>query len=397
MLCYILFIYITKLIFIDIIKFIFYKKYSTKKVRKCVKINKNQVTILTQKSECNTIKKIQKFIFRREIMMKSKKILALLLSGMMIVGFAGCSGGNSAKEDKVYKVGVIQLVQHDALDASYTGFKKALEEAGYKDGENIEIDYQNAAGDQSNCQTIADSFVNDKKDLIFAIATPAAQAVASKTTEIPILVTAVTDPKDAGIVESNEEPGTNVSGSSDLTPVAEQIDLLKQIVPKAKKVAVLYASNESNSLFQANLAKEAAKKNNLEVQEVTVSNSNEIEQVLKSVVDKVDAIYTPTDNTIAASMATVALIANEAKVPVICGEEGMVNKGGLITYGINYEKIGALAGKQAIKIFEGEDISKMPIEYLAKEELTIKINEDAAKEIGIKIPDDIKKQASSQE
>lgn len=330
-------------------------------------------------------------------MKKSKKILALLLSGMMIVGFAGCSGGNSAKEDKVYKVGVIQLVQHDALDASYTGFKKALEEAGYKDGENIEIDYQNAAGDQSNCQTIADSFVNDKKDLIFAIATPAAQAVASKTTEIPILVTAVTDPKDAGIVESNEEPGTNVSGSSDLTPVAEQIDLLKQIVPDAKKVAVLYASNESNSLFQANLAKEAAKKNDLEVEEVTVSNSNEIEQVLKSVVDKVDAIYTPTDNTIAASMATVALIANEAKVPVVCGEEGMVNEGGLITYGINYEKIGALAGNQAVKIFKGEDISKMPIEYLAKEELTIKINEDAAKEIGIKIPDNIKQQAASQE
>ena len=130
---------------------------------------------------------------------------------------------------------------------------------------------------------------------------------------------------------------------------------------------------------------------------MTVSNSNEIEQVLKSVVDKVDAIYTPTDNTIAASMATVALIANEAKVPVVCGEEGMVNEGGLITYGINYEKIGALAGNQAVKIFKGEDISKMPIEYLAKEELTIKINEDAAKEIGIKIPDNIKQQAASQE
>ena len=204
-------------------------------------------------------------------MKQMKKIVALLMVLVMVVGLCACGG---SKDDKVLKIGIIQLVKHDALDRTYQGFVDELEELGYVDGENVEIDYQVASGEQANCLSIAEGMVNDGKDLIFAIATPAAQAAASKTTEIPILVSAVTDPAGSGLVASNDEPGGNVSGTSDLTPVADQIKMLKEILPNAKTIAVLYCSNESNSEIQLNLAKEAAKENDLEVVEASVSSSN---------------------------------------------------------------------------------------------------------------------------
>lgn len=296
----------------------------------------------------------------------------------------------ATNDGKVFKIGVIQLVQHSALDSSYEGFIEGLKQAGYVDGQNIQIEYQNAAGDQSNCQTIADSFINDGKDLILAIATPAAQAVAMKTTEIPILITAVTDPADAGLVESNEMPNTNVSGTSDLTPVALQIQLLKELLPEAKTIGVLYCSSESNSVYQANLAKEAAQALGMEVIDATISNSNELQQVTSSIADRVDAIYAPTDNMVAAGMATVALVTNEAKVPVVCGEPAMVEAGGLITRGISYYDLGVRTGQQAARILEGADIRTMPIEYLAQEELVLAINEDTVAAIGITIPETIR-------
>ena len=164
-----------------------------------------------------------------------KKILSVVLCVGLIFGLCACG---SSSDEKTYNIGVIQLVQHDALDKANEGFVDALKDRGFKDGKNITIDQQNASGDQSNCQSIADSFVNDKKDLVYAIATPAAQAIANKTTDIPIVISAVTDPKDAGLVKSNSKPGTNVTGTSDLTPVTDQIKLVKQIMPKAKKVGV---------------------------------------------------------------------------------------------------------------------------------------------------------------
>ena len=220
-----------------------------------------------------------------------KKIIALLMVLVMTLGLAACGKDEGAADGKVLKIGVIQLVKHDALDRAYQGFVDELEKQGYVDGENIEIDYQVASNEQANCLTIAESMVNDNKDLIFAIATPAAQAVASKTEDIPILVSAVTDPADSGLIESNENPGRNLSGTSDLTPVAKQIELLKQIVPDAKKIAVLYCSTESNSEIQLRLAKEAAAENDLEVVEASVSSSNEIQQMVSSLDGKVDAIY----------------------------------------------------------------------------------------------------------
>lgn len=338
--------------------------------------------------------------------MKIRKLIVIL---MILVMTAGILSGCGTKESKdaasdntgkveasgdekqdVIKIGVNQLVTHAALDASYKGFVDALAEAGYIDGKNIKIDYQNAQGDQSTANTIATKLVNDSNFLILAIATPSAQAMANATKDIPILVTAVTDPATSGLVASNEAPGGNVSGTSDLTPVKKQIELITKLVPEAKTIAVLYASSESNSKIQADMAIEAAKGFGLKVQEATVSNSNEIQQVVQSLVGKVDAIYTPTDNTIASGMATVAMVANQNGIPVICGEEGMVNEGGLATYGIDYYKLGKLTGAQAVKIIKGEaTTADMPIEYLPDEECTLKINEEVAAQLGITIPADL--------
>ncbi|HHX13243.1 MAG TPA: ABC transporter substrate-binding protein, partial [Clostridiales bacterium] len=239
--------------------------------------------------------------------MKNRKIIAVALV-MVLAGITliGCGTKETGSGSKVFTIGVNQLVKHAALDASYQGFVDALAEAGYKDGEKIKIDYQNAQGDQSTASTIATKLVNDNNDLILAIATPAAQAVANITKDIPILVTAVTDPAASGLVASNSAPGGNVSGTSDLTPVRRQIELLTQLAPDAVNVAVLYCSSESNSKIQADIAIEEGTALGLNIFEATVSDSNEIQQVVQSLVGNVDAIYVPTDNIISDGMATVA-------------------------------------------------------------------------------------------
>lgn len=317
--------------------------------------------------------------------MKSKKILVGLLILVMAVGLLSACGKKGA-----FKIGVNQLVPHAALDASYDGFIDALKDEEYIDGENIVIDYQNAQNDQTTLNTIATKHVNDGCDLILAISTPSALATLNATKDIPILVTAVTDPADSGLVESNEAPGGNLSGTSDLTPVKLQIELIKKLIPTAETIGVLYSSSESNSKIQVEMAIEAAEELNLKVVEATVSSTNDIEQVVQSLVGRVDVIYAPTDNTIASGMPTVAMVANPNGIPVICGEEGMVSKGGLATYGIDYYKLGWMTGKQAIKIIKGEaSTATMPIEYLPDEEFSLTINEEVADQLGIEIPQDL--------
>lgn len=285
-------------------------------------------------------------------------------------------------DGKTYKVGVLQFVQHDALDRCNEGFVEALDEAGI----SYEIDQQNAAGETATCTTIAQKFVNDGDDLIFAIATPAAQAAAAETSDIPIVLTGVTDPAGSGLVESNEQPGGNVTGSSDLTPVAEQIKLLKQILPDAKTVGVLYCSAESNSEIQSQLAHEACEAEGLTAVDYTVSTSNDIQTVVESMVGNVDAIYAPTDNVIAAGMPTVSMIATENKLPVICGEQGMCDNGGLATYSIDYKELGKLAGQMAVEILtEGKNPADMPIEYYPTDKLQLIVNEETADALGIDV------------
>ena len=299
---------------------------------------------------------------------------------------AGSEAASEAAKDaaadsgKTYKIGILQLVQHAALDKTNEGFIEALDEAGIK----YEADQQNAAGDVATCTTIAQKFVTEGDDLIFAIATQAAQAAAAETEDIPIVLTAVTDPAGSGLVADNKAPGGNVTGSSDLTPVADQIKLVKKILPDAKTVGILYCSAESNSEIQVQMAHEACEAEGLTAEDYSVANSNDIQTVVESMVGKVDVIYAPTDNVIAAGMSTVAMIANENKLPTVVGEQGMCDAGGLVTYTIDYKELGKVAGQMAVKILtEGADPATMPIEYYPSDKLQLVVNEETAKTLGL--------------
>ncbi len=264
-----------------------------------------------------------------------KKLIALTLSAIMALSVVGCSSGGKEEDSKV-KIGILQQLEHVALDNAREGFVKALEDNGYVDGENLVLDIQNAQSDQSNLSTMSDRLVNEKNDIILAIATGAAQSVAGKTKDIPILITAVTDPVDAGLAESMEKPNTNVSGTSDASPIKEQIELMLRLKPDTKVVGLMYTSSEDNSVLQINQVKAILDDMNLEYVEQTVTNSNDVQQAAQSIVKKCDAIYIPTDNVLASSMAIVGSEAVREKVPVICGESGMVMSGGLATLGIDY-------------------------------------------------------------
>ena len=314
-----------------------------------------------------------------------KKVCKLLMSLSMFILIVACEN-----KDDTLQIGVIQYAEHPALDQAYEGFKDGLKDEGYIDGENITIDFKNAQGDASNPETIANKLVNDGSDLIYAIATPAAQAVAQKTTEIPVVISAVSDPENSGLVESNKKPGGNVTGTSDLTPVKDQIDLLTQLLPKAKTVAIMYTNAEDNSRFQADIAKKAIESVGLDYVEAKVSDLSQIQQVTQSLVGKVDAIYIPTDNMMAEGMTTITMVATENNLPCIVGEKGMVLNGGLATYGINYYSLGYLSGIQAAKILkDGKSPANMPIEYLSVDDCELTINKKAADELGITIPQEV--------
>lgn len=314
-----------------------------------------------------------------------KKIFSSFLALAMLAGITGCNSAsnNEPKDLSEVKVGVIQLMQHDALDASYEGFKEELIAAGVKE-ENI--DY-NVAGDQSNCSTVADKLVNGGNDLIYAIATPALQATAAATNQIPIVGCAITDYTETKLVKSNEEPGGNVTGASDLTPVNEQFDLMKELLPEAKKVAIMYCGSEDNSIIQGDIALKAAKKLGLDAKVYKVSDSNEIQAVASQIVsDQNDVVYIPTDNLLATYMSSVEAITSDAKIPCIVGEEGMAKAGGMATYGINYETLGRKAGKQALEILTGKKTAaNTPIVQLEAEDCSLVINMKVAKKCGVTI------------
>lgn len=321
------------------------------------------------------------------------KILAAVMAVVTVAGlFAACSGdGGSQSGAKKFKIGVIQLVDHGALDASYEGFKAAVKDAGYVEGKSVEYVYHNAQGEQANCATIADQLKAENCDLILAIATPAAQAVANVIKDVPILVTAVTDPAAVELVESNEKPGGNVSGTSDLNPVAEQMALLQTLVPDAKNVALFYCSSEDNSKIQAQMAKDELTAKGISSKEFTVTQQTEIQSVVESMAGKVDAIYIPTDNMLASGMATAAQAATKAGLPVIVGESGMVEDGGLATRGLSYHNLGKQTGEMALKILvDGQKVGDMPIEYLPTADLEYAVNNETAAALDITVPDMLK-------
>ena len=313
-----------------------------------------------------------------------KKAVSFVLCLCFLFVFAGCNESANT-DDNTTNIGVIQLAEHPALDQSYEGFMQALKDAGV----DAQIEMKNAQGDPSNCETIVTKFVNDQVDLILAIATNAAQAAANATETIPVVLTAVTDPEFSGLVDSNEHPGHNVTGTSDLTPVEAQIDLLREILPDAQNVAILFNGAEDNSIFQADMAEKAINAKGMKTEKVSVSELNQIQSIVESLVGKVDAIYIPTDNLLAEGMATVSMITNENKIPVIVGEEGMVTNGGLATYGLSYFNLGYKAGEMAVEILNGANPAEMAIGYLPAEDCELIINMETVKELGLTIPDTV--------
>ena len=320
-----------------------------------------------------------------------KGIAVAAIAAMSVGMLAGCSGG-SQQEEKTYKVGVVQLMQHGALDQSNQGMIDGLRDSGYEEGKNLEINQQNAQGDQSNLQTIAQQFLADEVDIILSISTPATQVMAAATEEIPIVGTAITSFEQAGLVDSDEAPGTNVTGTHDMSPVAEQIDLLLQVVPDAKTVGTIYTSSEKNSQVQVEILKEVAAEKGLTVVERTISTVNDIQQAAQSLVGEVDAIWLPTDNNVASAMPQVVGVTDEAGLVTLGGEESQVTAGATLTYGINFYQIGYDAGLMAAKILDGDaEPATMPIQ--GPSDLKLVINTEAVEIIGVDIPDELMEQA----
>ena len=312
-----------------------------------------------------------------------KKLSILLI---LVFCFA-VSAASSVFADDVIQIGVLQLVEHPALDAAYQGFIDGLAEAGFVAGEKIEIDFRNAQADQSNLMTMSERFVKNNVDLILAIATPAAQSVASATSTIPVLFTAVTDPVAARLVESWEKPGLNVTGVSDIGPIDKQIELVKELLPDAKVLGVIYNSSEVNSEVQAKQAEEYAKELGLEVEFGTVTSVNDIEQVATSLAGKCDIIYVPTDNTIASAIPNLVQVAQEKGLLIIGGEEGQVESGATATISISYYKLGLQTAEMAVKILNGALPAETPVEKL--EDTDLVLNQKYADEIGYEFPKEL--------
>ena len=311
---------------------------------------------------------------------KNLRSLAAGVALLLAVGaLAGCGGEKKADDSKkMVTVGIAQLVEHGALDAANKGFVAGMASKGFKENENVKYDRQNAQADQSNLQNIAQRFVSNKVDLILANATK----------DIPIVATAVTDYEVAKLAASNNEPKGNVTGTSDMNPIDQQLELLLKIAPQTKNIGTVYSSSEVNSQLQVDVLKKLAGDKGINVIEATVSTVNDIQQAAHSLVGKVDAVYVPTDNVMASSMPTLVAVTDEARLPVICGESDPVRAGGLATLGIDYYKLGEQTGVMAAEILSGKGKPQtMPVQM--QKEFKVVVNETTAKRNGITIPQDI--------
>ncbi len=308
-----------------------------------------------------------------------KRMLAILLCACLCVGLAACAAtGNDG--DKVFRVGVCQLAPHEALDAATNGFVAALKE---ELGDKVEIDVQNAAGETSNCPTIINGFVSANVDLIMANATPALNAAATATGDIPVLGTSVTEYGVAlGIENFSGTVGTNVSGTSDLAPLDRQAQMIRDWMPEAETVGLLYCSGEPNSQYQVNTIKGYLEQLGFTCTAYPFADTNDMPAVTQTAADNSDVIYVPTDNTVANNTGVLSNICRPAKVPVFAGEEGICRTAGLATLSISYYDLGVTTGKMAAKILKGEaDVSTMPIEYAPQ--VTPKYNAEICEELGL--------------
>ena len=318
-----------------------------------------------------------------------KKLISLVLAAVMALSLVACGSGSKDKDtdtgDKTYKVGVVQLVQHEALDAATKGFTDALKEAL---GDKVEVVKKNASGDSNNCSTIVNGFISDKVDLIMANATPALQAAASATSTIPILGTSVTDYATAlEIADWTGTVGGNISGTSDLAPLDKQAAMLQELFPNAKKVGMLFCSSEPNSKYQVDEVTKLLSAAGITCTEYTFTDSNDVSSVTQKACDDSDVLYIPTDNTAASNTEAIANVVLAAGTPVIAGEAGICRGCGVATLSIDYYELGKITGQMAAKILTGEaDISTTPVEFAPT--ATKQANMANCEKLGITVPAD---------
>ncbi len=329
-------------------------------------------------------------------MMKNKNLLATIVAlTVMVVAALFMTQkeqtSQSASSEKV-KIGVLQFVTHDSLDEIYKGIKAGLEEGGYSTTDNLEIDFMNAEADQSQVQTMSKKLVDNGNELLIGIATPAAQGLANATTELPIIMGAVTDPVGANLVSDLKNPGGNITGVSDQTPVADAVSLIKEITPDAKTIGVLYSSNEDNSKIQVEEFKAAAEEAGYTVLEYAVASSNELASTVEVATSKTDVLFTPVDNTVASAFSTVVSVANKTKTPIFTSVEDMVEGGGIASVTLSQYDLGVATGKMAAKILDGANPADTPVQIF--NEGTVVVNQKVAKELGITLSDDVINQAS---
>ena len=325
--------------------------------------------------------------------MKNKRLIwTLVFLAILTLGSIGTDFFKKEHQDanKVVKVGILQFVTHDALDQIEKGIEDGLKEAGYK-GDKVKITLLNAEGDQSKIQTMSKQLVNDKNDVVIGIATPAAQGLAAATKDIPVIMGAISDPVGAKLVKDLKHPEGNVTGTSNQVPIKQTVELVKSLTPNAKTIGILYASSEDNSKSQVESFKKYAEKDGLNVVEYAVPSTNEINTTMSVMTGKVDAIWTPQDNTIASAFSTVISSANQAKIPVYTTVDTMVKEGGLASVAQSQYELGKATARSTVKVLKGKKVKDVPVDVI--DDGTPTLNLKVAQDLNITIPDDVLKQS----
>ena len=325
--------------------------------------------------------------------MKNKRLIwTLVFLAILTLGSIGTDLFKKEHQDanKVVKVGILQFVTHDALDQIEKGIEDGLKEAGYK-GDKVKITLLNAEGDQSKIQTMSKQLVNDKNDVVIGIATPAAQGLAAATKNIPVIMGAISDPVGAKLVKNLKHPEGNVTGTSNQVPIKQTVELVKSLTPNAKTIGILYASSEDNSKSQVESFKKFAEKDGLNVVEYAVPSTNEINTTMSVMTGKVDAIWTPQDNTIASAFSTVISSANQAKIPVYTTVDTMVKEGGLASVAQSQYELGKATARSTVKVLKGKKVKDVPVDVI--DDGTPTLNLKVAQDLNITIPDDVLKQS----
>lgn len=314
-----------------------------------------------------------------------RKLLApLLVVGILLTSLISLHQLKADKKKDVFRIGISQFITHQSLDATREGFVDELAKQGYVEGKNIEIDLQNAQGEQRNLKTISQQLA-ESSDVVLAIATPSAQSLANTTQTTPVIFSAVTDPVSAKLVESREHPGGNVTGTSDQSSdaISIQINLIKKVLPKAKTIGILYTQSEPNSVVQKDEAKRLLEEKGFTVVEKTILDSNNVKAAAESLMAEVDMVFVPTDNIISSTMETVKQVSIKHKVPVFGGSTEMIAVGGLYNYGTNYEELGRQTARMLVRVLKGEKPENIAVEL--PEKLELHTNQEMADALGIDI------------